>query len=321
MKVDFRKNAGLKILSVLMALFFWTLVAGEKEKVKDFALPLEFINLPSYLEISGPVVDTIVVRVRASEAILRTLSEDRMDARVDLKAAPSGRLSYTLTPAQFRIPSGSKIISIQPKIVELNLEPKLQKEIPVRENVQGSPAPGFEVEEIIITPPTLRIEGPATEVEETNEATTGLILLNGENKSLEVSVNPVPLAPQNSRVRAINAAKTLVLIRIRERPVRRSFLGVPVQFKGKRFRTQVDPNLLQITLEGPSSLIQGLEPSDLRIEISLEGLTPRVEDYRLEPRVVFPDLSADQIGELQVIGWSQKFVNVRVYPESAGGLP
>lgn len=316
MKFDLRKNLSLKLLSLFVAMILWVVVAGEEDIVKDFALPLELTNIPSSLEISGPVVDTVLVRLRAPEAILRTLTVDRMAARLDLKDAAAGRIPFRLTTDQIRIPSGSEIVRIQPETIELNLEPKRQKKVRVHPEVAGDPAEGFEVAHISVLPPTIWIEGPESELLETETATTGQIPLRGdETGNRSVSVNPVPMAPANSRVRVLDPAPVLVTIEIREKTDRASFNQIPVRVVGGPYRTQVSPTFLQITLEGPISLIRRILASDILVEVSVEKLLPRDEDYRVEPQVVFPRLSPDEARRLSVTGMSQTFVNIKVYDQ------
>ncbi len=147
-------------------------------------------------------------------------------------------------------------------------------------------------------------------------ATTGLIPLHGdESGTRRVSVNPVPRAPADSRVRVLNPVPAQVTIEIREKPARRTFDAVPVRATGggDGRRVQFAPAHLQVTIEGPTGLVRRLRPSDLLVEIPVEGLAPREKDYRIEPRLVFPELSPEEANRLRATGMSQSYVNVKVY--------
>ena len=99
--------------------------------------------------------------------------------------------------------------------------------------MEGTPAPGYEVVRVSVTPATILIEGPQSEVASTEMATTGLIPLHGdESGTRRVSVNPVPRAPADSRVRVLNPVPAQVTIEIREKPARRTFDAVPVRATG-----------------------------------------------------------------------------------------
>ena len=77
MPKSLRENLPLKIFSVVIALVWWAVVRGEDARVKDFVVPLDYVDLPETLEQSGRIVDVVTVRLRASDAILRNRSEER----------------------------------------------------------------------------------------------------------------------------------------------------------------------------------------------------------------------------------------------------
>ena len=64
-----RENLPLKIFSLLLAILAWIVVRGEVEHVKDYVVPLDYVNLPDDLEMSGAVPDTVEVRLRAAEQL------------------------------------------------------------------------------------------------------------------------------------------------------------------------------------------------------------------------------------------------------------
>ncbi|MBI4161665.1 MAG: hypothetical protein HY509_04380, partial [Acidobacteria bacterium] len=268
MRAASKKNLGLKLLSLFLATLLWVVLAGEGEQVRDFSLPLQWINVPSSLEITGDAVDTVLNHQRAPEAILRSVTADRLAARLDLRDAPPGTVPFQLTPAIVRHPSGTQVLSVEPEIVELQLEPKREREIPVIPVVEGTPAAGFEIAGVSVSPETIRIEGPETEVLATEAATTGRILLRGdETEAREFSVHPVPRTPPGSRVRVVDRSPATVRVDIREPTERRTFPGIPVGGDGGPFRFRIAPERLQVVLEGPGSLIRRLRPEDLLVEI------------------------------------------------------
>src|SRR5262245_48705165 len=90
MRFDLRQNLNLKVFSVLIAVVWWAAVRSEDARVKDFVVPLDYVNLPESLMQSGRVIDTVTVRLRASDSLLNGLTEDRLGAVVDLGRAPLG---------------------------------------------------------------------------------------------------------------------------------------------------------------------------------------------------------------------------------------
>src|SRR5512134_3190876 len=92
-----RENLPLKIFSLLLAIVAWLVVRGEVEHVKDFVVPLDYVHLPDDLEMSGAIPNTVDVRLRAAEQVLKRATENGMTAQINLSNAPPGEQRIQLT--------------------------------------------------------------------------------------------------------------------------------------------------------------------------------------------------------------------------------
>ena len=204
MKINLRHNLWLKAFSLLLAVVCWYVVRGEEERVRDFAVPLEYTNLPPTLDLSGKVIDSVAVRLRAPEPVLRTITEDRLSARIDLSRAPLGEQYIPLTPGMIEVPGGARVDQVNPDLVKVRIDRKTRRQVPVVAEFSGSPPPGYEEVRHVIDPPAVTIEGPANEVDKVQHALTGTILLDGQTADYAVEVAPIPDAPSWSRVRVVS---------------------------------------------------------------------------------------------------------------------
>ena len=222
MRFNLRHNLVLKIFSLLLAVVCWYVVRSEEVRLRDFVVPVEYVGLPAELELSGRIVDTVSVRLRATEPVLRGLSQDALLARVELGRVPLGEHHLPVTPEMIRIPAGAEVARIEPDILPLRVEKKVRREIPVVAEFAGAPPAGYARGRYSIEPPVVTIEGPASDVSRVNRATAGIIHLEGETADLQVAVTPIPEAPPGSRVRVVAPAgpvRVLVAIRsTRETP-------------------------------------------------------------------------------------------------------
>jgi len=204
MRLNLRHNLSLKVFSLILAIVCWYVVRGEEERVKDFSVPLEYTNLPPSFDLSGRVIDSVAVRLRAPEPVLRTITEDRLSARIDLSRAPLGEQYIQLTPAMIEVPGGARVDQVNPDLVKLRIDRKVRREVPVVAEFSGSPPAGYEKARHVIDPPVVTIEGPANEVANVPRALTGIILLDGETADYEVDATPIPDAPSWSRVHVVS---------------------------------------------------------------------------------------------------------------------
>ncbi len=204
MRFSLRQNLTLKIFSLILAIVCWYVVRGEEERVKDFAVPLEYTNLPPTYDLSGRVVDSVAVRLRAPEPVLRTITEDRLSARINLSKAPLGEQYITLTPGMIEVPGGARVDQINPELIKIQIDRKIRRDVPVVAEFVGSPPEGYEKVRHVIDPPVVTIEGPANEVAKVTRALTGTILLDGETADYEVESTPIADAPTWSRVHVVS---------------------------------------------------------------------------------------------------------------------
>ncbi len=215
MRLNLRQNLSLKVFSLVLAIVCWYVVRGEEERVKDYAVPLEYTNLPASFDLSGRVVDTVAVRLRAPEPVLRTITEDRLSARIDLSRAPLGEQYIQLTPGMIEVPGGARVDQVTPDLIKVRIDRKIKRQVPVVAEFSGSPPHGYEKVRHVIDPAVVTIEGPANEVVNVPRALTGPILLDGETADFEVEATPIPDAPSWSRVRVVlpqGPVRVLVII-------------------------------------------------------------------------------------------------------------
>jgi YbbR domain-containing protein len=215
MPFSLRRNIRLKSFSFLIALVWWAVVHGEDARIKDFVVPIDYINLAQSLEQSGRIVDTVTVRLRAPEALLRNVTEDRLAVALDLGRVPLGEQHIPITGKMMRVPPGTEVVRVSPAVIPVRVERRARREVPIVAEFSGAPPKGFARLGYAVTPPVATIEGPASEVAAVARALTGTILLEGETADMEFEVRPIPEAPSGSRVRIlVPADPVLVQVRI-----------------------------------------------------------------------------------------------------------
>jgi YbbR domain-containing protein len=199
-----RENLPLKLFSLLLAIVAWFVVRGEAEHVKDFVVPLDYVNLPADLEMSGVVPDSVEVRLRGAEPVLKRATADGLTAQVDLSNTPPGEHRIQLTENLLDIPGGARAVRISPALLIVRVEKRVTREVPVVAAFAGRPADGYRRVGQQIEPEMVTVSGPASEVAAVKRALTSTIVLEGETGNLEVKVRPVPDAPEGSRVRVVS---------------------------------------------------------------------------------------------------------------------
>lgn len=208
----FTKNPGVKLLAIVIAVALWVLVTGEEEAVKVYTVPLDFaLSRGQILE--GETPDSVQVRVRGSESILRSLAPDALRIPVDLTGAIPGRkVSKMILPDSVQgIPSGAAVDTVTPDHMTLAVGRKITARVQVAPRLEGAPASGYRMDKVDARPDTVTVEGAESEVSSVSVAHTDPISLHGKDETFTVRAN---LALDSPRLRIIEAQSVEVTVHI-----------------------------------------------------------------------------------------------------------
>ena len=298
MRLELRRNLPLKFFSLVLALLVWILTTGESQKIKDLLVPLQYTRLPEGLAISGEAPDQVSLRIQAPEPILQRITEDQVDASLDLSRLQPGEQYLTLSPDRFHVP-GATVIRVEPQVLPIRIVRRAEKVVPVVPRIEGKPPEGYEVVDYRVDPATVAVVGPEDAVREVRRATTGSIPVGDLTASREIQVHPIPEADGSLGVRLRDPDRQVtVRVGIREKEVRRVLRDVPVRIRGDAPAARLKPESIDVKVSGPATLVNSLDRGNLLVELHLSGLAPREKEYRIVPRVTLVGLSAARAGEV-----------------------
>jgi YbbR domain-containing protein len=183
------RNLGLKFLSTLVATMLWLIIAGERVVERVMRAPVEFQNLPAGLEIVGDAPDTIDVRLRGSSGALSRMTAGDMAAVIDLVTARPGQRLFHITPGQVNVPYGVEIVQVGPSTLTMEFELSGIRQVPVEPNVDGRPAPGYEVIKITSDPATVEVAGPESALKRLQAAITEPVSVVDQTRTVREVVN------------------------------------------------------------------------------------------------------------------------------------
>src|SRR5262245_9725006 len=166
------RHAGLKVISLALSVALWMAVSGEEVVERGLRVPLELLQFPPGLELSGDPFTFVDVRVRGGSSTLSQVAPSDVVATLDLRAARPGRRLFQLTPENVRVPFGIEVVQVTPSSIAMVFEKSATRQIPVVPEVEGNPAPGFIVGTVTADPNTIEVTGPESAVARATEAIT-----------------------------------------------------------------------------------------------------------------------------------------------------
>lgn len=161
-------NFQWKAFSLLAAFLLWFALVEAPELTTSVAVPIEFKNYPSDLDVSGPTddpIDRVQLQVRGPRDSLSLAAFARTAVVVDLQEfKKAGERSFSLENSITGLPSRVSVVRIVPSNIRLTLESHVTRTVPVNVRYVGSPPLGVRIVRQVVDPHTVVISGPASQV-------------------------------------------------------------------------------------------------------------------------------------------------------------
>lgn len=282
------RNFGLKVLALAISGLLWFTMAGEHVVERIVSVPLEMQNRPERLELVGNPPDQVEVRLRGSSGLLSRLQPGDIVAILDLEAARPGSRLFHLRTDQVRSPFGVTVSQVTPQTVSLAFEVGESRVVPIRPDIEGEPAPGYAIGKITVSPSTVEVVGPSSDLHALREATTEPIPVDGATRTIEETVT---VGVDDSALRLREPLSAKVQVEILPAPIERTFAAVRVDPRNVPAGLQAAsaPAGVTVAVRGGRDALGALEASEVVAYVDVAGLRPGRYNLpvRIEPSRAF----------------------------------
>ena len=304
----FTENAGLKVISLVLAVSLWLFVVGEETSEIGISIPVEIINVPPALVVTNDVIEDINVRVSGPRRLIRRLANESLSRIIDLQDAQAGIINFEIAPEDLSLPHGTKVTRLSPTNVTLQLEKIEQKRLNILPILQGTPLAGYEVISVRFIPAKITVSGPTGALASLDTLWTKPI--NVEKKS-ESFKQPVAIDLSLHQITALNKEPVQVEVTIDQRVISRSYEAIPVKIINSTRVYELKPKQVSVLVMGPVKLLASLDKDkDIEAYIDLQGLptgrhmkkvllrtSPGLSGLETVPSVIEVNILAKQKGE------------------------
>ncbi|HWB85742.1 MAG TPA: CdaR family protein [Bryobacteraceae bacterium] len=183
-------NFWWKLLSLVIAVVLWALVASEPELATFATVRLEFKNLPENLEIGSSATETVSLELRGPSGELSSLGESKHPSVVlDLAGVQPGIRTFTVGDGNVKLPRGIRMVRATPSEVRFDFERRMVRSIPVEARFTGEGENGYVVAGYTVDPQMMTIVGPSNHVSLIRRAITDPLDVSGVVGSTVMRVN------------------------------------------------------------------------------------------------------------------------------------
>ena len=266
------RNSGLKLLSLLIAaLLAWFVNSENNVGDAQIFVPLKIENVPDNRMLVRPLARQLVVTLKGPSYQIARASAQPLTIKARLPDGVSDRYQLALRHSDIPVPPSIEVVRIDPSEIEVILEEKVSRDLPVRVEREGKLDAGLRIDSIVTQPDRVTVVGPSSELKSLNDVQTYPIMLPElkESSALELDLK----VPGNLTTVLPSTVRVHVNI-------------VPLQGT-RRFGER------EIELRAPSGS-ERLEISPSRATIEIKGEVERIKGLGEEQVVPYVRLSHDQ---------------------------
>jgi YbbR domain-containing protein len=233
---------------------------------------VQFRNMPPSLELVGETVRNVDVRLSGAASLISALESYQVVATVDLTDARAGVRVFPLTAEQISVPLGVEVKGVNPATISLALEPGASKMVPVKPTIDGDPADGYEIGEVIVQPQQVEILGPESHLKDAPDAVTERISIEGATSDVADTVG-IGVTDPAVRLRQPHSAR--VTIRILAGPVAK-FVNRPVVFQrlAPGLKATAQPAAVAVSIRAAGRVLAAIAEPLLKPYVDVQGLGP-----------------------------------------------
>jgi YbbR domain-containing protein len=200
----FRRGLGLifnhwgwKLLSLVIAVVVWALVASEPELSTFATARIQFKNLSDSLELASTPETSILLELRGPSGVLGSLGDNGRHPAVilDMAGITPGEHTFAIGPGNVSLPRGVRIVRATPSQVRFDFDRPLTREVPISVRFTGEGRNGYHVASFSVDPPDLEIVGPRKRVQAVASVLTDPIDVSSATGFVKVRVNTYVLDP------------------------------------------------------------------------------------------------------------------------------
>jgi hypothetical protein len=265
------RDWGLKAIALVVAAFLFVLTRDEV--TRHFTVPLKAVDDPERVLLTE-LPETIQVQVRGPWTRINRLQDyDFGVATLDLPRAGPGPLE--IDRAAIVMPPGVVLAGIQYDHVDLRFDPVIEREVVVEPQLEGTPAPDYELVRVQAEPARWRVRGGESFVRRVQGLVTEPLDVQGADHDVagqRIVVRP----PEGVSLLGVTGDEAMVTVRaiIHARQETRR-LTVPVVVPEGLDPTGAVPRTYEVDLSGPVPDFRVLD--GLGVEIPVQALTSKGE--------------------------------------------
>jgi YbbR domain-containing protein len=229
-------------------------------------------TIPDGLDVREPVLSITEATVRGPEGVVNRVSAALARVRIDASGLDINK-DIELIPVD-ELGQPLALVDVEPATVRVKIAVftnRQTRSLPVNPVVTGTPAAGWEIESVSVTPAILTVEGDADQLAPLDKLDTTPVSVSGATAQVRATVEldlPVGVLP-------LGDGQVQVTVTLREVTGSRSFsVGLALVGTDPQYTYGVAPDQVLITVGGPLGALDAVAADQLVAQIDVAGVGP-----------------------------------------------
>ncbi len=282
-------NIELKIFSIILSILVWYAIIGQETSEAMMFVPIEYQNLPDYLEIVNNPRKIIELTLKGPSAFLKKLSPQDLKVSLDLSHAQPGDKTFFSSELNIDVPLGISVSKINPSFIKITFDITARKEIPIKPTFSGKLEYGYKLTSVSLEPNHILVEGAQKILNKLTYIHTDPINLEGlkENAIFNVSISG-----DMPNVRLLESPEITVHLKIEEIYAEKIIKRLAIELNNKKIK-YYSPHYVSLSLKAPIRIIENLDLNAIRAIIETEGLRPG--KHQVPIKILIPENLKDSL--------------------------
>jgi YbbR domain-containing protein len=263
-------NMGYKFAALGLATLVWYIVQGEEILEVNAKIDVKVEVAFGYAVRDMNIVSRDVT-LRGPRALVGTMQGKPILAIIRVPPDKTGNLRYRLDKEFIPRWDNRIKITIHDPYINIVVEEKMTKRLPVRPMLLGEVDPLLMVEESKATPDEIEVSGAKSDIQKLTEIGTEPIDISGlkETKSFASSIARANLPDINFGVKDIS-----VLVQLGPKKLSKDFQVVPIEIINSDKVSSAKPASVAITVSAPQDQVEKVSAKVLRAFVDVAGKGP-----------------------------------------------
>jgi len=265
----FFHNLGYKLLALLLALVVWAIIQGEQIQEVNREILVEIHVSPEF-GVRGDLLRIKAATIRGPQAWLLEVPK-RLTAEVFVPPGKIGEHRVRLSKDDVKnLNERLELIIHEPNLV-LYVDKMMERTIPIKETIHGTPAEGFTVEKVLIDPKVVTVKGIRKDLLDLRTIYTEPLDVTGLAASKTVDGR---LISPGLGSEALSVESVKITMQVGNSKVNKRFTTIPIEVTGAQRRAKISPQFVSILVQGVPNVLNNLQRSDFKAFIDVRTLGP-----------------------------------------------